>query len=196
VPVLTIGAALALYNYARYGDVREFGIRYQFAAVDMREMKLLGLKHVRTAFEGYVLAGREYSLYFPFIRQTTENIGLLPWAPFALGALALPLTWRDPRWRSRAWVLGVGVPLLAALANLGTLLFYFYVFDRYVMDFLPMMMLAACLAVSVLWVTEFRVRLWGWLWGWLWRGSAALAMLYTVTHSVVHGLPVERPGRR
>lgn len=186
VPVIAIGTALAFYNYARFGDVREFGIRYQFAAVDMREMKLLGLNHVRTAFEGYVLAGREFSLYFPFIRQTTGNIGLLLWAPFALGALALPLTWRGPRWRSRAWVLGVGVPLLAALANFGTLLLYFYVFDRYVLDFLPMMMLAACLSVSVLWVTEFKAR----LWGWLWRGSAVVVLAYTLAHSVVHGLPV------
>ncbi len=186
VPVFVVGSALAGYNYARFGDVSEFGIRYQFAAVDMREMKLLGLEHMRRAFEGYVLAGREYSLYFPFIRQTTENIGLLPWAPFALCALAFPLTWRDPRWRNRAWVMGVGVPLFAALANFGTLLLYFYVFDRYVLDFLPMMMLAACLSVSVLWVTEFRVR----FLGRVLRGGAMLLLLYTGVHSVVHGLPV------
>jgi len=185
VPVIVVGSALAGYNYARFGNVSEFGIRYQFAAVDMREMKLLGLEHMRRAFEGYVLAGREYSLYFPFIRQTTENIGLLPWAPFALCALALPLTWRNPRWRNRAWVMGVGVPLFAALANFGTLLLYFYVFDRYVLDFLPMMMLAACLLVSVLWVTEFR---WRFL-GRVLRGGAMLLLLYTGVHSVVHGLP-------
>jgi len=186
VPVVVIGTALALYNYARFGDVKEFGLRYQFAAVDMRQMKLLGLEHVREAFDAYVFAGREYSLYFPFIRQTTENIGLVTWAPFALAAFALPLTWRDPRWRSRAWVMGVGVPLLAALANFGTLLLYFYVFDRYVLDFLPMMMLAGCLAVSVLFVTEFKTR----LWGRVGRALAGVALVYTVAHSVVHGLPL------
>jgi len=182
-PASLIGASIAAYNYARFGSVLEFGLRYQFAAVDMREIKLFGLERVRLAYEGYVLAGRDYSRYFPFIRQTSENIGLLTWAPFALVALAWPVTLRTTAGRTQAWVLGVGGLWLIALLNFASLMLYYYVFDRYVLDFLPAMMLVASVMVSV-WLARtqgLRKRM----------GVAALAALlgYTGVHSLVHGLP-------
>lgn len=183
VPAALIGASIAAYNYARFGSVLEFGLRYQFAAVDMREIKLFGLERVGLAFEGYVMAGRDYSRYFPFIRQTSENIGLLTWAPFALVALAWPLTWRTAAGRTRAWVLGVGGLWLIALLNFGSLMLYYYVFDRYVLDFLPALMVVACVMVSA-WLARAQ--------GWRKRvGVAALVALlgYTGVHSLVHGLP-------
>ena len=182
-PASLIGATIAAYNYARFGSLLEFGLRYQFAAVDMREIKLFGVERLRLAFEGYVLAGRDYVRYFPFIRQTSENIGLLTWAPFALVALAWPLTSLTTAGRTRAWVLGVGGLWLIALLNFGSLMLYYYVFDRYVLDFLPAMMLVASVMVSA-WLARtqgFRKRM----------GVAALVALlgYTSLHSLVHGLP-------
>ena len=182
-PAAVIGAGIATYNYARFGSALEFGLRYQFAAVDMREIKLFGLERVGLAFEGYVMAGRDYSRYFPFIRQTSENIGLLTWAPFALVGLAWPLTWQWAAGRTRAWVLGVGGLWLIALLNFGSLMLYYYVFDRYVLDFLPAMMLVASVMVSA-WLAQTqrgRKR---------WGVVALMALLgYTGVHSVVHGLP-------
>ena len=183
LPAALIGASIAAYNYARFGSVLEFGLRYQFAAVDMREIKLFGLERVGLAFEGYVMAGRDYSRYFPFIRQTSENIGLLTWAPFALVAVAWPLTWRTTAGRTRAWVLGVGGLWLIALLNFGSLMLYYYVFDRYVLDFLPALIVVACVMVSA-WLEQTQ--------GWRKRvGVAALVALlgYTGVHSMVHGLP-------
>ncbi|MEI8088732.1 MAG: GtrA family protein [Opitutaceae bacterium] len=182
-PASLIGASIAAYNYARFGSLLEFGLRYQFAAVDMREIKLFGLERVRLAFEGYVLAGRDYGRYFPFIRQTSENIGLLTWAPFALVALAWPLTWLTKAGRSRAWLLGLGGLWLIALLNFGSLMLYYYVFDRYVLDFLPAMTLVASVMVSA-WLarTQGAQKRMG--------GAALVALLgYTSLHSIVHGLP-------
>lgn len=176
-----VGVGIAAYNFARFGSALEFGLRYQFAAVDMREITLFGLERVRLAFAGYVMAGREYSRYFPFIRQTSENIGLLTWAPFALVALAWPLTW----WAGwgRAWMLGVGALWWAAVVNFGSLMFYYYVFDRYVLDFLPGMMLVACVMVSAWLATARGVgRRIG-------VGAVAALLVYTGVHSLVHGLP-------
>ena len=182
-PASVIGLMIAAYNYARFGSALEFGLRYQFAAVDMREIKLFGLERVGLAFEGYVLAGRDYSRYFPFIRQTSENIGLLTWAPFAIVAFAWPLTCRTTATRTRAWVLGVGGLWSIALLNFGSLMLYYYVFDRYVLDFLPFLILVASVMVSV-WLARaqgVRKQL----------GVAALVALlgYTGVHSLVHGLP-------
>ena len=185
IPVAIIGSLLAAYNYIRFGDVEEFGIRYQFAAIDMREMKLLSPDFIKHAFEGYFLAGREYTVYYPFIRQTTENIGLIYWAPFALIAFAFPLTIINSRRRNRAWLVGVGALLASAMANLVTLLFYYYVFDRYVMDFLPSMMLISLITFSVLLNSRKRLN---------WAKNVAtlfsgLLLLYTFSHSLIHGLP-------
>ncbi len=182
-PAAAVGAGIAAYNYARFGAVWEFGLRYQFAAVDMREIKLFGLERVGLALEGYLLAGRDYSRYFPFIRQTSENIGLLTWAPFALVAAAFPITWIAARGRERGWVLGVGALWAMATVNFGSLMFYYYVFDRYVLDFLPGLMLVACVIVAVL-LHELR----GWRRG-LVRVAATGLMVYTAAHSAVHGLP-------
>ena len=185
IPVAIIGSFLAAYNYIRFGDLKEFGIRYQFAAVDMRNMQLLSPDFIKHAFEGYFLAGREYTAYYPFIRQTTENIGLLYWAPFALLAVFFPLTMLVPELRSRAWVLGVGMLLASSLANLVTLLFYYYVFDRYVMDFLPAMMLVALITFSIL-LNDIGLR------GKLKNAAILLfgsLLIYTFVHSFIHGLP-------
>lgn len=180
-PAALAGTGIAAYNFARFGSALEFGLRYQFAAVDMREITLFGWERVRLAFAGYVMAGREYSRYFPFIRQTSENIGLLTWAPFALLALAWPLTW----WagRGRAWVLGVGALWWVAVVNFGSLMFYYYVFDRYVLDFLPGMMLVASVMVSA-WLAAARGA--GRRIG---AVAAATLLAYTGVHSLVHGLP-------
>jgi putative flippase GtrA len=181
-PAALVGAGIAAYNFARFGSALEFGLRYQFAAVDMREITLFGLERVRLAFAGYVMAGREYSRYFPFIRQTSENIGLLTWAPFAVVAFAWPLTW----WagRGRVWVLGVGALWWVAVVNFGSLMFYYYVFDRYVLDFLPGMMLVACVMVSV-WLAMARG-----LGRRIGVGAVAALLVYTGVHSLVHGLPL------
>jgi len=183
LPAALVGAGVAAYNFARFGSVLEFGLRYQFAAVDMRDFKLFGLDRVGLAFEGYVLAGREYSRYYPFIRQTTENIGLLTWAPFALLAVGWPLTLMAARRREAAWVLGVGGLWAVAVINFGSLMLYYYFFDRYVLDFLPGLMLVAAVLVSA-WLSAAR--------GCCRRmGAVAIAALlgYTGVHSFVHGLP-------
>jgi putative flippase GtrA len=183
VPAALVGLGVAAYNFARFGSVLEFGLRYQFAAVDMREFKLFGLDRVGVAFEGYVLAGREYSRYYPFIRQTTENIGLLTWAPFALLAVGWPLTLLGARRREASWVLGVGGLWVVVVVNFASLMLYYYVFDRYVLDFLPGLMLVATVLVSA-WLAAAQ--------GWSRRlgvGVIAVLLGYTGAHSLVHGLP-------
>ena len=186
IPVMAIGVMLAIYNYARFGDFKEFGIRYQFAAIDMRNMKLLSFEFIGHAFEGYFLSGREYTMYYPFIRQTTENISLFYWAPFGLFSLALPLTLLNPRYRNLAWIVGVGAVLVAALSNLFALLFYFYVFDRYVLDFLPSLMLVALITFSVFLNSKFGNAILKKILG----AIGLLILVYTFTHSFIHGMPV------
>lgn len=149
-PAALIGGALAAYNYTRFGSIFEFGLKYQLAAIDMRHFELLSPRFISHALRAYFLAGKDYTPYYPFVRQNADTFGLIPWVPFALLAFVFPVTWWRRDLRQRAWVLGAGFPLAIGLVNLGTLLAYFYQFDRYEVDFVPALMLAAVLTASIL----------------------------------------------
>ena len=185
-PAGLVGAGLAAYNYVRFGNVFEFGLRYQLAAVDMRHFRLFDLANLGPALRDYLAAGKDYTVYYPFARPVADTFGLLPWAPFALLALAFPFTWRMPRLRDPAWVGGVGFVLATALAVLASLAFYAYRLGRYELDFLPALMLVAVLVASAC-VAEpsadppWRRRL-------LRTGIGAL-LGFTLLHSVLLDLP-------
>ncbi len=193
VPAALCGAALASYNYARFGHALDFGIKNQFAAVDMHNLKLFGLEHVGYVARQYFFAARDLNLYYPFVRQPTENIGLVPWAPLAVVGLAFPLTLLSRGRRRADWILGVGLPWLAVCGNLAMLLGYFYVFERYNTEFLPGLVLIGCVVVSAVIASPAR--------GWGRRlGVAALLAVvgYTLLHSVLRSVPTDmgRPGVR
>ncbi|MDD2762716.1 MAG: hypothetical protein PHE83_01945 [Opitutaceae bacterium] len=187
-PAALAGAGLAFYNYARFGDVFEFGLTYQFAAIEMRDFRLVGWDNVLPALKAYLFAGKEYNLYYPFAYQTADTFGVIPWAPFALLALGFPLTWRLARLRERAWMIGAGFVLAVALANFGSLLIYSYHLGRYELDFLPEFMLVALLVASALFASAPAIR--SWRHGLL-RILAGGLLAFTLVHSLVHGLPMQ-----
>lgn len=193
VPAGLVGAGLAAYNYIRFGDIFEFGLKYQLAATDMRHFRLFGVANLLPALRAYLGAGKDYSIYYPFARQVTDTFGLLPWAPFALVALAFPLTCRMPRRRDPAWVGGVGFVLAAALAVFGSLAFYAYRLGRYELDFLPALMLVAVLVASALLAEAHPGPAWRRR---LVRGGVLGLLGFTLLHSILQGLPDAGAGVR
>ncbi|MDX2187409.1 MAG: hypothetical protein SFV32_10790 [Opitutaceae bacterium] len=163
-PVTASGLALACYNYVRFGNPLEFGVRYQFASVDQRFIRLWDPALWPTHFVGYLLEGPSYGFYFPFVRNVGA-IGLLPWAPGAilgligflcLGASLLP--------RLRAWraaLVVCGTTSLAGVINLVSLSGVAFQNDRYSLDFIPLLVFSSLVALGLLgkWLAECR-RLW------------------------------------
>ena len=185
-PAGLVGAGLAAYNYARFGSIFEFGLTYQFAAIDMRAYKLLGPENIGPALRAYLLAGPAYSFYFPFIRTSGDTFGLLVWGPFVGWALAVPALAFCPRWRGPAWGIGVGFVLGAGLAVLGSLLIYSYLLERYQLDFTAWLMPAALLGASgaLAWVRGRGVILRAAV-----RVAVGLTLAWTLVHSFVHSWP-------
>jgi hypothetical protein len=180
-PAALVGAALAAYNYARFGDALEFGLRYQFAAIDMRHFKLFGPEFFVRSAEAYLLSPARYSLYYPFVGLREETFGLLTWAPAALLALGAP--WLMARRRAEGdepAAAGTTVFVAAAgVTTLGTLLFYSYQLERYELDFLGPLMVAAWIVALGAWPVARSLG----------RGAIVVLLAWTAAHSVAYTLP-------
>jgi MFS family permease len=156
VPAGICGAALAIYNYARFGDPLEIGHRFQVGSIADNYVSLGYLPH---NFTVYYLTPPAFSWFFPFF--SPGHAGARPlhymgieyangqWfmVPLAVGALALgALFWR--RWKAREQlvviVAAVGFWFLANFALVGSLSARA---NRYMLDFHPALVLLVCLAL-------------------------------------------------
>ena len=135
MPAALCGLGLALYNWLRFGSVAEFGMHYQLAGGDQRNLRLMGLDHFGANAFAYLFGPGHWQRYFPFFSPPGGGpYGLLRYAPWCwLAPLAfLPTRGGDPRARLlAATVLGV------ASANFILLSSYMVITDRYVSDFAP-----------------------------------------------------------
>ena len=180
-PAGAVGIVLAAYNWARFGDYLEFGVKYQLASQDQREMKLSSLSYIPGGLHSFLWNPPHYFSHFPFLSESADSFGVVPWAPFALAALAFPLTFLDPARRSRLWIYGGGFLLLAALLNFLALSMIAFRNDRYAIDFLPA---ATWLGLVVMAVALTAGRL-------LWRLCGfmlALVASFTLLHCLLLGL--------
>lgn len=160
-PALLIGLGLAAYNYARFGDPFQFGLRYQLLNVDPSKTPYFSARFLAFNFHAYWLAPAGWSRFFPFVTVVgrlpalppghygvEDTYGILPNMPFALLALgALGLVGRSfaPRLR----LLSGAVLFIAATLTL-TLLAFWCALNRYMVDFTPWVMLAAGLGALAL----------------------------------------------
>lgn len=156
-PPLVVGAYLAWYNYSRFGSVGEFGVRYQFAASDQRNLQLTSLNHLWDNLWTYLFAAPHISIYFPFVLQPGDQLGLLTWAPFAIFA---PLV-LDPTTKAqfgengeRGNITSICL-VLSGLLTLGSLCLLPFSNDRYLGDCAPALILAALVASFALY---YRLR--------------------------------------
>ena len=151
LPAAAIGAALAWYNYARFGSVTEFGFRYQFTGGDQRFIKMWNPQLILPNLRWYSLSDAVYVGYFPFILQRYSMVGFLAWSPFALLAAAFPFSLASRRLRTDSyWVVAGTCALLAGAIHLAGLCILPIGVDRYLADFLPEFTLAALGSVIAL----------------------------------------------
>ena len=145
-----VGLAVAAYNYQRFGDPFEFGLRYLLAGRNQNRIRL-SADNILPGLYYWLACPPAISRIFPWIRPVLRypfnapfppeyfieaTVGVLYLAPFAVGALFIPA--RNSRFRILLWtVLASSAAVLLFLAATG------FTTQRYEVDFLPMLILAA-----------------------------------------------------
>ena len=160
LPFGLIFAALLGYNYARFDNPFEFGMHYQLTGTYEAAVRHFSAAYVRFNAYVYYWAPAQWSRYFPFVEpihqpaappgyQTCEYVyGTLTNIPFAWAALLAPLALARRR-PDESGPLGVFLGSLAALyVSLGIFLLFFVTSAaRYMLDFVPALMLLACIGL-------------------------------------------------
>jgi len=165
---------LLWYNYARFGSVTEFGLKYQLTWIDQNSFPTMlgGTNPVTFPYNlaAYLLFVPNFLPFFPFMLSGPDGASvsgvfwarepgfasslllapLIVLAPFSIGLLT-PV-WRRPVARVRAFVMASS---LGALWSLAVLLVYVYASVRYMHDFLP---IASLLGGLGLWWLYPRVQ--------------------------------------
>ena len=143
-PLAAVGAAIAVYNYARFGDPLEFGVSHLVTVPGLNRIKLAA-GFVPLGFRYFLLEPPAASLVFPWFSPATRPVTLPPGyflegttGAFWLAPLIAAFLLAIPR--------GVRFPIAAAgAASGGIALFLFstgFTTQRYTVDFLPLAVLA------------------------------------------------------
>lgn len=152
LPYFVIGALIMLYNYARFGNVFEFGQHYQLTVTDVRNGVSLT--------PGFVFRGLRYYLFFPKSVRSLLDLGALCAFPI-LWAPTLLLCKKEARIRMAKkmlpfWIGLNAAPLLIVMACiLGSPVFY----PRYRLDFYWLFGLSAYVSIGFFVETAKRRRL-------------------------------------
>jgi tetratricopeptide (TPR) repeat protein len=164
-PIVAIGAGLLAYNYARFGNVFEFGQRYQLSQEGAAEsvVRHFDLGYLWYNFRLYFLEYPGWHPVFPFVRNAphpampaghgiVENpIGVLALLPFILCAAAVPWGRRrleaGPQRRLNEIVAAIFVLFVSGA---GPICLYFTTCVRYQMEFVPVLVLLAAIGFLVI----------------------------------------------
>jgi tetratricopeptide (TPR) repeat protein len=181
-PILLIGLGLMLYNYQRFDNPFEFGVRYLLAG-DSHSVSVhhFSLGYLWFNLRIYFLKSVSWSRQFPFVQKMVVpplppghgNVegpfGILTNVPLVWLALAVPLTWRNRSVEAGSilrWFV-TAVALLFGISALTIGLFY-YTSVRYEVELLPTLLLLAVVGILGLeqaladQPTQRRVARWAW----------------------------------
>jgi len=165
LPIAVVGCLLALYNYLRFGDPTEFGVRYILSGVHETEIEHFRLRYVPINIWGYFLSAGTWGRYFPFFTPAALPahlphqyypmdfpFGLLPQVPFIGLAVGLVFAWRTGAAEAERRTLRRLVLVLAwtATAVSGIVLCFYAAAARYLGDMAPTLTLMACLGTMAL----------------------------------------------
>ena len=151
VPILAVGVGLAAYNQARFGSPLQFGHAYQLSGNDVTGQSSFGLPFLWDNVRLYFLAPPRWHAGFPFVWEPVLprlSALHLP-VEFFLGTLvAFPVLLAGalaPRARAVRPALAALLLLFAATAV--PICFYAGATSRYLLDFLPALVLLAALGI-------------------------------------------------
>ena len=164
-PITTIGALLALYNFERFGDPFEFGVRYILSGVYESKVEHFSVRYLPWNLQAYFFAPGQWGRYFPFFHGAGMAaplpsqhfgmdfpLGVLRCVPFLWLAGFLPLLWMRPANTRKQHDVRLVVMMMAwvAAATGGIVLCFYAAMARYLGDFAPTLALLACVGAMTL----------------------------------------------
>jgi Flp pilus assembly protein TadD len=195
-PLLVIGAALLAYNYLRFGDVLEFGQRYQLAGERQGGPLHFAVSQLWTNIRLYFLSTAGWSTTFPYVTfipvpplpPTHGGVeypyGLLTNTPFVWLAMAVPFAWKHAACGHGAGLRALVSMLAFAFAIMAVALCCYYgTCVRYELEFSAALVLLAVIGWFGLHAAWSR----GAAWRGLLRGIAAVALAYSIAFAVLYG---------
>ena len=160
VPITAAGLALLAFNYARFGNLAEFGQNYQMAGDNQNALRHFGLDFIPFNLRVYFWEPMRWIRYFPFVTGIeippappgqfgVENpFGVLTNVPvvwFALGAALVGWRWRAAGERAlRGWL--AAAALVFALCALFIACFG-GACNRYEVEFLVVLVVVAVVGI-------------------------------------------------
>ncbi len=189
-PLILVGAAVATYNYLRFGDPLEFGVRYLLTGANQNRIKLAAA-NVMPGLYFMLFCPPDFSPVFPWVRLALRYpfnspdypfpagyviepiMGALYGAPFMVGALLIALAPRLAK---------VGILLWIVLASSAAVLLFLtatgFTTQRYEVDFLPLAVLVAVANFGILIARSGGVR----------RAAVTAAFASLVAYSTIANL--------
>ena len=162
LPISAVGAALAAYNYSRFGDPLQFGHDYQLSGNNVYGAKSFDPRFFWGNFRLYFLEPLRWHGTFPFVwgpvcpplapghLPVEFFFGTLTNLPVLLCALLVPLPWIAIRRGRDAGGAPVGFSaalLILFLAGAVPICFYAGATGRYLLDFIPALALLSILGL-------------------------------------------------
>lgn len=202
-PVGLVVSGLLLYNYSRFGNPLEFGLRYQLTGIYQLKAKLFSTDYFGVNFWLYFWSPAQWSRYFPFVKMIHAPAyypegyygiefvhGLWRNMPVSALALAVPLAALTVRRELRSNALSVCLAFLGVGGAITLLLLGFNTAAaRYMADFSPSIFLAS--GIAILAAEQALVNRERWLR--LVRGASWIGLVWAVFFGVmasfsIHGL--------
>lgn len=168
VPLALIFVALAAYNYARYGQIREYGLEYQMTFVSMKGQRMCSLCTTSEAWR-FVNNAVHYEFFtpaiwtsFPYVEPLAAHVdrrvsfpgdpeqivGIAAIAPLTIaGAIAALLLTLMRRQRDAATSATIAVSAGSWLV-LFALSTCWWIVARYSLDFMLLMLIASAVAIE------------------------------------------------
>jgi dolichol-phosphate mannosyltransferase len=161
IPIGAVGAALLAYNAGRFGNVFEFGQRYQLAGDRQDSIAHFGLRYAWFHLRIYFFALADWKSAFPYVAPIAATAlpaghgpaeppwGLFANVPFALLAFAAP--WAGdrggPRTPLRYFLIATGIVFAVTAA---VVCLFYAMMLRYAYEFAPTLVFLAVIGVFTL----------------------------------------------
>jgi hypothetical protein len=180
-PITLVGLGLMLYNFLRFDNPLEFGLRYQLSAKRLITQQFFSPRYFWFNLRLYLLEPARWTALLPFVHEisaptmppgyygVSDPFGILTNSPLVWLALAAPLAWRARSAQAGSILRGfvIAVALLCGTCAL-TVWFYCYSAFRFEAEFLPTLTLLAVIGIFGLehklapTSATRRVARWGW----------------------------------
>jgi hypothetical protein len=199
IPITVCGVGIATYNYQRFGNPLEFGLKYALAGKNFRPDEMFNANFFWYNVKTYLLSAARFAPHPPFVDRplamksppsgywNVENVfGILIDTPIVWLVLALPLAWTGRNGEEKAPLQLLGATALWASTSTFLLLcFFFSASSRYEAEFLPPCILLSAISILGLERTSRNRLVMRMAWTALLCFSAAFNILYAI-HVVAH----------